>query len=517
MPIAASFKVACEGIGRLGRHVAILDAVSRESQTGTAAWTAQLEPLRAEPARAAVLTDVDGTLAPIVERAGKPRCRPRPARRWRALTSATAWSAASPGARPSTRGGWSGSRSSPTPATTAWNCCCPATRRRVPTPRWPGAARRRRVPRRARRGRHSTRPASGSRTRGRSRRCTGAARRTRRRRRGARPRARRRRRAGRPRGALGPQGAGAATGRRGGKDGAVASLLAIDGVDRATYAGDDRTDLDAFRRLARAARGRGARDRRLRRRRLRGGARRSWPRSATSPSRGRRAGWGSSNGWRSKACPTPTCSGSPSSSPAPRRRPSARSPRSPPIATATPRRSSSPPSGGWSRWRSASTWAAPRAADDMRGALAAPAPPPRCRRRPGPDAVGRLWPIAYRDRRRRPRLHLPRRRRVGAGYALIVSLAWHTREAAVLAIEQRDGVKFYVEPNPALKPIELTRTPGLRSDRLTRPRRQIRLSASRTRASCACWRHRRRSARRGGRWRRRRPCCRACRRRGRRC
>ncbi|HEU5253213.1 MAG TPA: trehalose-phosphatase [Solirubrobacterales bacterium] len=35
----------------------------------------------------------------------------------------------------------------------------------------------------------------------------------------------------------------------GGKDGAVASLLAEDGVDRAVYAGDDRTDLDAFRRL----------------------------------------------------------------------------------------------------------------------------------------------------------------------------------------------------------------------------------------------------------------------------
>jgi trehalose-phosphatase len=35
----------------------------------------------------------------------------------------------------------------------------------------------------------------------------------------------------------------------GGKDGAVASLLAEDGLDRATYAGDDRTDLDAFRRL----------------------------------------------------------------------------------------------------------------------------------------------------------------------------------------------------------------------------------------------------------------------------
>lgn len=35
----------------------------------------------------------------------------------------------------------------------------------------------------------------------------------------------------------------------GGKDGAVASLLADERLDRATYAGDDRTDLDAFGRL----------------------------------------------------------------------------------------------------------------------------------------------------------------------------------------------------------------------------------------------------------------------------
>ena len=55
---------------------------------------------------------------------------------------------------------------------------------------------------------------------------------------------------------------------------------------------------------------------------------------------------------------------------------------------------------------------------------------------------------------------------VGAGYALLVSLAWHSREAAVLAIEQRDGVKFYVVPNSALQPIRLVRSPGLRSDRL---------------------------------------------------
>ena len=55
---------------------------------------------------------------------------------------------------------------------------------------------------------------------------------------------------------------------------------------------------------------------------------------------------------------------------------------------------------------------------------------------------------------------------VGAGYALIVSLAWHTREAAVLGIEHRDGVKFYVVPSHALRPIELVRAPGLRGDRL---------------------------------------------------
>jgi trehalose 6-phosphate phosphatase len=35
----------------------------------------------------------------------------------------------------------------------------------------------------------------------------------------------------------------------GGKDAAVAALLSAEGIDRAIYAGDDRTDLDAFRRL----------------------------------------------------------------------------------------------------------------------------------------------------------------------------------------------------------------------------------------------------------------------------
>ncbi|MGC1850828.1 MAG: hypothetical protein WA687_00140, partial [Solirubrobacterales bacterium] len=55
---------------------------------------------------------------------------------------------------------------------------------------------------------------------------------------------------------------------------------------------------------------------------------------------------------------------------------------------------------------------------------------------------------------------------IAAGYALLVALAMRSREAAVLGIEHRDGVKFYVVPNSALRPIQLVRTPGLRSDRL---------------------------------------------------
>ena len=41
----------------------------RESQTGESSWARLLAPLRADPSRAAILTDVDGTLAPIAARA----------------------------------------------------------------------------------------------------------------------------------------------------------------------------------------------------------------------------------------------------------------------------------------------------------------------------------------------------------------------------------------------------------------------------------------------------------------
>lgn len=43
--------------------------MSPEFENGESAWGALLGPLREQPARAAILTDIDGTLAPIVERA----------------------------------------------------------------------------------------------------------------------------------------------------------------------------------------------------------------------------------------------------------------------------------------------------------------------------------------------------------------------------------------------------------------------------------------------------------------
>jgi hypothetical protein len=106
-----------------------------------------------------------------------------------------------------------------------------------------------------------------------------------------------------------------------------------------------------------------------------------------------------------------------------------------------------------------------RAAEDVRDPLA------RARtatqlpsEAPARIAIARLWPIAVTAVLAGGLgLFFPGVAVIGAGYALIVSLAWHTREGAVLAIEHRDGVKFYVVPNSALRPVELVRTPGLRS------------------------------------------------------
>ena len=86
---------------------------------------------------------------------------------------------------------------------------------------------------------------------------------------------------------------------------------------------------------------------------------------------------------------------------------------------------------------------------------------------PGRIAFLRLWPIgAFALIVGGLAWLFPQVAAVGAGYALLNALAWRNRERAVTAIEERDGVRFYVEPTSALEPIKLVRTPGLGRDRI---------------------------------------------------
>ena len=84
---------------------------------------------------------------------------------------------------------------------------------------------------------------------------------------------------------------------------------------------------------------------------------------------------------------------------------------------------------------------------------------------PGRVVLNRLWPIivstvgagaiafAY-----------PQIPAIAAGFAIIWALAWRRQSAAVTAIEERDGARFYVEHTSPLRPIRLVRTPGFRSN-----------------------------------------------------
>jgi hypothetical protein len=60
---------------------------------------------------------------------------------------------------------------------------------------------------------------------------------------------------------------------------------------------------------------------------------------------------------------------------------------------------------------------------------------------------------------------IPQVAAVAAGFAIIWALGWRRQAAAVTAIEERDGARFYVQQTSPFKPIELVRTPGFRSNR----------------------------------------------------
>jgi hypothetical protein len=59
---------------------------------------------------------------------------------------------------------------------------------------------------------------------------------------------------------------------------------------------------------------------------------------------------------------------------------------------------------------------------------------------------------------------LPQVPAVAAGFAVIWALAWRRQSRAVTAIEERDGARFYVERTSPLRPIQLVRTPGFRTN-----------------------------------------------------
>ena len=51
---------------------------------------------------------------------------------------------------------------------------------------------------------------------------------------------------------------------------------------------------------------------------------------------------------------------------------------------------------------------------------------------------------------------------IATGFLTIWALYWRRQEGAVTAIEDRDGVAFYVERTSPWKPMQLVRTPGYR-------------------------------------------------------
>ncbi len=88
--------------------------------------------------------------------------------------------------------------------------------------------------------------------------------------------------------------------------------------------------------------------------------------------------------------------------------------------------------------------------------------------RPGAVVLNRLWPLLLATAVAAVlSFFVVQVAGVAAGFAIIWSLAWRHQESAVQAIEERDGVTFFVERTSPVAPMALQRTPGLRRDNPT--------------------------------------------------
>ncbi len=84
--------------------------------------------------------------------------------------------------------------------------------------------------------------------------------------------------------------------------------------------------------------------------------------------------------------------------------------------------------------------------------------------RPGPILVNRLWPLLLFTVLAGALAFLaPQIPGIGAGFAIVWALAWRRQHSAVAAIEERDGVRFYVLRTSPVRPIALERTPGFKA------------------------------------------------------
>jgi hypothetical protein len=85
--------------------------------------------------------------------------------------------------------------------------------------------------------------------------------------------------------------------------------------------------------------------------------------------------------------------------------------------------------------------------------------------RPGSTIVNRLWPLLLLTLIAGGLAFLaPQIPGIAAGFAIIWALAWRRQDAAVEAIEERDGATFYVERTAPYHPMKLVRTPGFRRE-----------------------------------------------------
>jgi hypothetical protein len=85
---------------------------------------------------------------------------------------------------------------------------------------------------------------------------------------------------------------------------------------------------------------------------------------------------------------------------------------------------------------------------------------------PGAILVNRLWPLALFTLLSGGLAFLaPQIPGIAVGFAIIWALSWRRQDAAVAAIEERDGAAFYVLRTSPIRPIALVRTPGFRTAR----------------------------------------------------